>query len=391
MQIPYGKQNINEEDIEAVNLVLRSEYLTQGPVVPTFERAIASYCKTQFAVAMNSATSALHLACLALGVGPGDTVWTSAITFAASANCARYCGAEVDFVDIDKDTFNMSLEDLDRKLREAAKQNRLPKVVIPVHLGGLSCDMKRLSEITQPYGIKIIEDASHAIGGTFDGVPIGSCRYSDVTIFSFHPVKIITTGEGGIATTNEAGLAKKMANLRSHGITRDGDDFVNKSPGPWYYEQQGLGFNYRMTDMAAALGLSQFKKLDQFVAERNLIAENYYQLFKDSGLEFQAQIQDVYSSFHLFVVRPNYESLGTTQKDMFEKLRGNGILANLHYIPVYRHPYYQELGYSHGDYLQAELYYRQAISIPIYPGLTIDQQQYVVDIILKPLGHQTIF
>jgi UDP-4-amino-4,6-dideoxy-N-acetyl-beta-L-altrosamine transaminase len=389
--IPYGRQSISDADVEAVTEVLRSDFLTQGPAVPRFEDLVSKHCGASHAVAVNSATSALHIACLALGVGKGDRVWTSAITFVASANCARYCGAMVDFIDIDEQTYNMSVDHLEAKLETANQLGQLPKVVIPVHLSGQSCDMERIHELSQRYGFRIIEDASHAIGATYKGRPVGDCHFSDICVFSFHPVKIITTGEGGIATTNDHRLAAKMALFRSHGITRDPDQMMEPSHGPWYYEQLDLGFNYRMTDISAALGASQMTRLVSFIEERHLIARRYDEMFSNQPVRTPWQHPDTYSSFHLYIVRPDLDALQTTHREIFERMRAHGILANLHYIPVYRHPYYSAGGYSRRDYPNAEKYYSDAVSIPIYPGLTLDEQRQVVDALLRPRGHQTLF
>ena len=371
--IPYGRQNISESDIQAVVEVLQSDFLTQGPVVPAFENALAQYCGGQHAVAMNSATSALHLACLALDVKPGDRVWTSPITFVASANCALYCGASVDFVDIDPLTYNLSVECLAEKLRQAERRGCLPKVVIPVHFAGLSCDMEAIHRLSRQYGFKIIEDASHAIGGRYRGEPIGNCRYADIAIFSFHPVKIITTGEGGMALTNDAGLAKKMALLRSHGITREPADMTQAADGPWYYQQIELGFNYRITDIQAALGLSQLNRLDAFVDRRHQLAEIYRQQLAGLPLNWQLQPDDCRSSLHLFVIRLQTSQIGKPHLNVFRQLRDAGIGVNLHYIPVHLQPYYQNLGFKPGDYPQAEQYYAEAITLPLYPDLTESQ------------------
>jgi UDP-4-amino-4,6-dideoxy-N-acetyl-beta-L-altrosamine transaminase len=376
--IPYGRQDISEADIQAVVDVLRSDYLTQGPAVPAFEKSIADYCDVQYAVAMNSATSALHVACLALGVGPGDLVWTSPITFVASANCALYCGATIDFVDIDSRTYNLSVENLAEKLEHAEKSGNLPKVVIPVHLCGQPCDMAGIFELAQRYGFKIIEDASHAIGGKYRDEPIGNCRYSDISIFSFHPVKIITTAEGGMATTKDAHLANKMQRLRSHGITRDANEMTHTPEGPWYYQQIDLGFNYRMTDMQAALGLSQMRRLDEFVAKRHSLAKRYDQLLKGMPVTVPWQHADGYSGLHLYVVRLDLDEIGKTHRQVFEALRAAGIGVNLHYIPVYRQPYYEGLGFKAEHCPQAELYYAEAISLPMFFGLTEAQQDKVI-------------
>lgn len=376
--IPYGHQVISEADIQAVVEVLRSEFLTQGPVVPAFERAVASYCGADYAVAVNSATSALHIACLALGVGPGDWVWTSPITFVASANCALYCGADVDFVDIDPRTYNLSVECLAEKLAQADKSGRLPKVVIPVHLCGQPCDMAGIHALSQRYGFKVIEDASHAIGGKYRGESIGNCRYSHMTVFSFHPVKIITTGEGGMAVTNDAQLAKRVQLLRSHGITRDAEDMIRRPDGPWYYEQISLGFNYRMTDLQAALGLSQMQRLDEFVAKRHAIARAYHESLAGAPVIRPWQHPDSYSGLHLYVIRFKLSEIRRTYRELFDAMRAAGVGVNLHYIPVYRQPYYEGRGFKQGYCPVAERYYADAISLPMYPSLTEEQQGQVV-------------
>ena len=377
--IPYGRQDISETDIQAVVDVLRSDFLTQGPAVPAFEKAVADYCGAGHAVTVNSATSALHIACLALGVGKGDIVWTSPITFVASANCALYCGADVDFVDIDPRTYNLSTERLAEKLAQAEKSGRLPKVVIPVHLCGQPCDMAGIHALSQRYGFKIIEDASHAIGGKYKGEPIGNCRYSDITVFSFHPVKIITTGEGGMALTNNENLAKRIQLLRSHGITREAGEMTHAPEGPWYYQQIELGFNYRMTDIQAALGLSQMRRLDEFVAKRHAIAKRYEQLLADLPVITPWQNADSYSGLHLYVIRLRLAEIGKTHRQVFEALRAAGIGVNLHYIPVYRQPYYEDMGFKAGLCPEAERYYLEAISLPMYPNLTEAQQDKVIE------------
>jgi len=389
--IPYGRQNISEEDIQAVIDVLRSDFLTQGPVVPEFEKKVANYCGAQHAVAVSSATAALHIACLALGVGPGDRVWTSPITFVASANCARYCGAEVDFVDIDPKTYNLSVERLAQKLEVAERLGQLPKVVIPVHLAGQSCEMKKIHELSLKYGFRIIEDASHAIGGSYLGNKVGCCKFSDITVFSFHPVKIITTGEGGMAVTNDPALVKQMARLRSHGITRYPAEMTHPPDGSWYYQQIELGFNYRMTDMQAALGISQMRRLDDFVAQRDAIADLYEELLKDAPVTLPWQHPDCHSALHLYIVRVQARRMNYSRREVFERMRAEGIGVNLHYIPVYRQPYYERMGFKPDDFPEAERYYSEAISVPIYPGLTADQQRKVVLRLLKPSGYQTIF
>ncbi|MEQ1534297.1 MAG: UDP-4-amino-4,6-dideoxy-N-acetyl-beta-L-altrosamine transaminase [Burkholderiaceae bacterium] len=382
--IPYGRQDINQADIDAVVDVLRSDFLTQGPAVPAFEKAVASYCGADHAVAVNNATCALHIACLALGVGPGDWVWTSPITFVASANCALYCGAQVDFVDIDPRTYNLSVERLAEKLAQAEKTGNLPKVVIPVHLCGQPCDMAGIYALGQRYGFKIIEDASHAIGGRYKGEPIGNCRYSDITVFSFHPVKIITSGEGGMALTNEAQLAKRLRLLRSHGITSDALDMQPRaSEEIWNYQQICLGFNYRMTDVQAALGLSQRQRLDEFVTSRHAIAKRYDRLLADLPVITPWQHPDSYSGLHLYVIRLQLGEINKTHRHVYEALHAEGILVNLHYIPVYRQPYYENMGFRKGYCPESEQYYSEVISIPMFPGLTAGQQDEVVAAIQK--------
>ena len=377
--IPYGCQDINQVDIDAVVAVLRSEFLTQGPAVPAFEKAVADYCGAQHAVAVNSATSALHIACLALGVGKGDSVWTTPITFVASANCALYCGATVDFVDIDPRTYNLNVDCLAEKLALAEKTGKLPKVVIPVHLCGQPCDMTGIHALSQQYGFKIIEDASHAIGGKYKDEPIGNGRYSDITVFSFHPVKIITAGEGGIAVTNNEILAKHMRLLRSHGISSTAADM---QPRPaqeiWNYQQIDLGFNYRMTDLQAALGLSQIQRLDEFVTKRHAIAKRYDQLLSALPVLTPWQQADSYSGYHLYVIRLKLNEINKTQRQVYDAFYAAGIGVNVHYIPVYRQPYYERMGFNVGYCPQAEQYYSEVISIPMYPGLTGVQQDFVV-------------
>jgi len=377
--IPYGRQDISEADIQAVVDVLRSDFLTQGPAVPAFENCLAAYCGASHAVAVNSATSALHIACLALDVGPGDIVWTSPITFVASANCALYCGASIDFVDIDPRTYNMSVEQLEAKLAHVAQHGKLPKVVIPVHLCGQPCDIVAIHALAQQYGFKIIEDASHAIGGKYRDELIGNCRYSDITVFSFHPVKIITTAEGGMAMTNDAQLAKRMQLLRSHGITRDVNEMTHAPDGPWYYQQIDLGYNYRMTDLQAALGLSQMQRLDEFVSKRHAIANRYDQLLAGLPVTAPWQHPDGYSGLHLYVIRLKRDKIGKTHRQVFERLRAANIGVNLHYIPVHCQPYYEGLGFKAGYCPEAEQYYAEAISLPMYPGLTEAQQDRVVE------------
>lgn len=390
--IPYGRQNISAEDLLAVENALRSEFLTQGPRVAEFETALAAYVGAKFGIAANSATSALHLACLALGVGKGDLVWTSAISFVASANAARYCGAEVDFVDIEPETFNIDPHALRRKLDHARQTGMtLPKVVIPVHMAGLSANMAEIRELSDEFGFRIIEDASHALGASYLDFRVGSCRFSDITVFSFHPVKMITTGEGGMCLTNSDHLSARIQSFRSHGITRDPSEMVNHYDGGWYYEQQNLGYNYRITDLQCALGLSQLKRIDDFVRERNDIAKKYESLLSDTGLALPEVPKGTLSSFHLYIVRTDDPS-GLGRKRLFESLRAQGILVNVHYIPIYRHPYYQRLGlYRAEDFPIAEDYYWRCLSLPIFPGITDEQLGDVAAAISNRLGHQTIF
>ena len=377
MFIPYGKQNISQADIDAVVDVLKSDFLTQGPQVPAFEKSVAQLVGAKHALAVNSATSALHIACLALGLGKGDILWTSPITFVASSNCALYCGADVDFVDIDPQTYNMSTAALKIKLEQAKKDNKLPKIVVPVHLCGQPCDMAQIHALAQEYGFKVIEDASHAIGGKYHDAYVGVGQYSDITIFSFHPVKIITTAEGGMALTNDAELAQKMDLFRSHGVTRN-QDLMTKAPeGPWYYQQVDLGFNYRMTELQAALGVSQMQRLEQFVAKRHEIAEVYSQILKDLPVVLPYQLPETYSGLHLYVIRLKLDKISKTRKEVFELLREKGIGVNVHYIPVHTQPYYTNLGFKQGDFPEAESYYAEAISLPMYPDLTRVQMDYI--------------
>ena len=383
--IPYGRQDITNEDIEEVIKVLKSDFLTQGPVVPEFEKSISEYCGVSYAYAVNSATSALHLACMALEVGKGDIVWTAANTFAASSNCALYCNASVDFVDIDPISYNISISDLKNKLQLAEEKDVLPKVLIPVHMTGQSCEMSEIFELSRKFRFKIIEDASHAIGGKYLNDPIGSCKYSDITVFSFHPVKIITTGEGGMAVTNNKNLAKKINYLRSHGITRD-TNLMSKDDGPWFYEQIDLGYNYRMTEIQAALGLSQMSRLDEYIKIRHKIADFYNKSLSGLPLQIPRQSKDSFSSFHLYVIRLNLSMSKNTHKDVFESLRKDNILVNLHYIPVYLHPYYKNnLGFKSGHCPEAEKYYSEAISIPMFPTLSNNDQLIVVNALKKYL------
>lgn len=383
--IPYGRQSISEADIQAVIEVLRSDWLTQGPAVERFERAVADYCGAKYAVAVNSATSALHIACLAADLGSGDTLWTSPNTFVASANCGLYCGAGVDFVDIDPRSYNLSVTELEKKLALAKVNGTLPKVVIPVHFAGQSCEMARIAELSEEYGFTVIEDASHAIGGKYQGAPIGGCRFSEMTVFSFHPVKIITTGEGGMVLTNRRDLYERLLRLRSHGITRDPGLMVGASQGAWYYQQIELGFNYRMTDIQAALGASQLERLDEFVRQRHVLAKRYDEELASLPLTLPWQHPDTYSAFHLYVIRLKLDEAAITHEETFKALRQAGIGVNLHYIPVHTQPYYQQLGFKTGYCPQTEQYYREAISIPMFHGLNEADQEYVISTLQQVL------
>jgi UDP-4-amino-4,6-dideoxy-N-acetyl-beta-L-altrosamine transaminase len=379
--IPYGRQDITQADIDAVVAVLRSDFLTQGPQVPLFEQAVAKHVGAKHALAVNSATSALHIACLALGLRPGDWLWTTPVTFVASANCGLYCGAQVDFVDIDPRTYNLCPQSLEAKLIAAGKVGRLPKVVVAVHLCGQPCDMSAVHALGQKYDFKIIEDASHAIGGKYKGEFIGNGRYSDITVFSFHPVKIITTAEGGMALTNSDALAAEMALLRSHGITRDPAQMTHAPDGPWYYQQTGLGFNYRMTELQAALGVSQMQQLNAFVARRHQLAKRYDHLLADLPLTTPWQHPDSYSGLHLYVICLQLDRIKKTHRQVFKALREQGVGVNLHYIPVHTQPYYQRMGFKKGDFPHAEQYYAQAMSLPMYHSLTNEQQDQVVAVL----------
>ena len=378
--INYGRQDINQADVDAVIDVLNSDFLTQGPQVPIFEQKVASTVGARFGIAVNSGTSALHIACLALGVGKGDLVWTTATTFVATANCALYCGADVDFVDINPQTYNMDIDALTSKLDKASKSGKLPKVVIPVHLCGQSCDMEVIYGLSQKYGFRIIEDAAHALGATYNDNYVGSCRYSDITIFSFHPVKIITTAEGGMAVTNSQELAKLMQQFRSHGITSD-PEFISKRPDDqvWNYQQVRLGFHYRMTDIQAALGLSQMERLEAFVAGRRAIARRYDEAFSELPIKLPFQDGNGQSSYHLYVIRVNAQESGCFQKVAYEYLHSVGVIVNLHYIPVYRHPFFEQRGFREGYCTEAEKYFTEALSIPIYPSMTDFQVEEVVE------------
>lgn len=384
--IPYGRQHISEADIEAVVDVLRSDFLTQGPAVPVFERAVAAQVGVRHVLAVNSATSALHIACLALGLGPGDRLWTVPNTFVASANCGRYCGAEVDFVDIDPDSWNLSVTALKAKLLQARQDGLLPKVLVPVHFAGQPTDQEAIWALAQEFGFRVLEDASHAIGASRHGEQAGNCKWSDITVFSFHPVKIITTGEGGMVLTNDAELAGRMDMLRSHGITRDAEKFTRPAPGPWHYEQQVLGFNYRMTDIQAALGSSQLARLDNYVERRNLLARRYDEVLRGLPLQLPIVLAGNRSAFHLYVVRVKSNPRGRTREQVFSELRHGGIGVNVHYMPVHLQPYYRELGFADGAFPVAENYASEAITLPLYPQLTEEGQGQVVSALARALA-----
>jgi UDP-4-amino-4,6-dideoxy-N-acetyl-beta-L-altrosamine transaminase len=382
--IPYSRQSISQADVDAVVEVLKSEFLTQGPQVPAFENAVKRYVGAPHAIAVNSATSALHLACLALRLGPGDILWTSPISFVASANCGVYCGAQVDFVDIDARTYNISVEALADKLVRAKREGRLPKIVIPVHFSGQSCEMDAIAALAHEYGFKVIEDASHAIGSMWQGGYVGACRYSDITVFSFHPVKIITTAEGGMLTTTDETLAHKLNELRSHGITRDGARLERPTEGCWYYEQQSLGYNYRMTDLQAALGVSQLTKLDRFIARRHELVARYNDGLKDLPIVLPWQHPDSYSAFHLYVIKIERRAR-MERRTLFEVLRTARIMVNVHYIPIYLQPFYQRMGFLPGYLKEAESYYEAAISLPLFASLSEADQDFVMQKISRVL------
>lgn len=380
--IYYGRQSVNEQDLKAVEDVLRSDFLTQGPAIERFERRVADYCGAKYAVAVTNATSALHIACKVAGLSHGDTFWTSPITFVASANCGRYCGAKVDFVDIDDATYNMSVDELEKKLAAGGR----PKVVVPVHLCGQSCDMERIYALSKKYGFTIIEDASHALGATYKDTRVGSCQYSDMTVFSFHPVKIITTGEGGMVLTNNKNLYEKLVLYRSHGITRDANKMTKEADGPWYYQQIELGYNYRMTDIQAALGYSQMERLDTFVARRRQLAQWYDELLADLPIRIPKQSADTNSSWHIYVVRLDKTRTSKSKVEVFEEMKKRGVTLNLHYIPVHLQPYYQALGFQQGDFPASERYYEEAFTLPIYYELTDEQQNQVVKALREVLA-----
>ena len=384
--IPYGKQDIDQLDIDSIVNVLQSDYLTQGPQVPIFEEVVSNYCHAKYGVALNSATSALHTACLALGLSKGDYLWTSPNTFVASANCGIYCGARVDFVDIDPLTYNLSAVNLEKKLIQAKKNNKLPKIVIPTHFAGQSCDMKKIFLLSQKYGFKIIEDASHAIGGSYLNKKIGNCEYSDITVFSFHPVKIITTAEGGLATTNNKKLFERMQLFRSHGVTRDPKLMTKEIEGAWYYQQVNIGFNYRMTELQAALGVSQMRRIDSFIENRNILKNRYDKLLANLPLIRPYQSKDNYSAMHLYPIQIDRRNTKVSRHYLFDSLRSGGIGVNVHYIPVHTQPYYLELGFSKGDFPESENYYSNAISLPLFSQMTFNEQDIVVDILNKSLN-----
>lgn len=376
----YGKQSIDENDIDAVVEVLKSDFLTQGPAIEKFEKCVAEYCGAKYAVAVTSATAALHISCLSAGLGKDDILWTSPITFTASANCGRYCGADVDFVDIDPSTYNMSIAELEKKLQAAEIK---PRVVVPVHLAGQSCEMDKIYKLSQKYGFKVIEDASHAIGADYKETKVGCCKYSDMTVFSFHPVKIVTTGEGGMVLTNDKDLYEKLV----YGITRDPKLMTGIADGPWYYQQIDLGFNYRMTDMQAALGYSQMQKVDEFVSKRRYLVKRYNELLKNiNGIQLPDQNEDTKSSWHLYVVRVDFSKISKTKNQIFAEMKEKGICLNLHYIPVHTQPYYENLGFKGGDFPNSEKYYEEAFTLPLYYALTDEQQDHIVKSLVEVLG-----
>ena len=385
--IPYGRQSISAEDVQAVVEVLQSDWLTTGPAVETFEQSVGAYCQVPYAVAVNSATSALHIACMALELGQGDSLWTTPNTFVASANCALYCGAQVDFVDIDPETYNMSVTALREKLQQAKAAGSLPKVLVPVHFSGQPCAMDEIAALAKDYGVRVIEDASHAIGADYAGTKVGDCTYSDMTVFSFHPVKIVTTAEGGMVTTQNAELAERLRLYRSHGITRDAAQMTEASHGAWYYQQIDLGYNYRITDLQCALGVSQMQRIDTFIARRREIAAVYDQALQELPLILPKQNPAGTSAWHLYVVQVDGSAAGKSRKEVFDALRAEGIGVNVHYIPVHTQPYYQEhFGFCPGDFPKAEAYYQRAISLPMYASLTKEEQQRVIAILRRILN-----
>ncbi|MBE0417167.1 MAG: UDP-4-amino-4,6-dideoxy-N-acetyl-beta-L-altrosamine transaminase [Coriobacteriia bacterium] len=385
--IPYGRQTISEDDVAAVVEVLRGDWLTQGPAVERFERAVAEHCGVEHAIACANGTAALHLAYLGLGLAPGDLLWTSPNTFVATANAARFCGADMGFVDIERDTLNMSVDALEARLADAERSGRLPDVVVPVHFGGAACDMMRISELSRRYGFTVVEDASHAIGGAYRGTPVGACERSSAAVFSFHPVKIVTTGEGGMVVTNDDAIAERARLLRTHGITRDPMEMEHCAEGPWYYEQLELGFNYRITDIQCALGASQMRRLDEFVARRNELARRYDELLAGLPVAPQRVPDDVLSAYHLYVVRLDLGAIGPrTRTEVFAWMRASEVGVNVHYIPVHLQPYYERLGFGRGDLPEAERYYAGALTLPLYPAMSEDDQDAVVAALREAVG-----
>lgn len=376
--IPYGRQQIDQSDIDSVVEILRSDWLTQGPMIGRFESSVAAYCNVKHAVAASNGTAALHLICMALGIGPGDQVWTSPNTFVASANCARFCGAEVDFVDIDPKTYNLSVTALAIKLEKAAQCGKLPKLVIPVHFAGQSCDMEAIHALSKQYHFRIVEDACHAIGGKYRDYKIGGCQFSDAAVFSFHPVKLITTGEGGMIVTPHDELNSKLRLLLTHGITRDPDLMDGENHGPWYYQQVALGFNYRITDIQSALGFSQMNRLDAYVLRRQELAKHYDEALRPLPLILPYQAVHSYSAYHLYVIRLKLDVIKKSRAEVFNALRAANIGVNVHYIPVHTQPYYRQLGFKQGEFPEAEHYYEEAITLPLFPTLTEQQQSHVI-------------
>lgn len=379
--IPYGRQQISDDDVKAVTDVLKSDFLTQGPQVPLFEKSVSDYCGGKYGVAVNSATSALHIACLALELGEGDWLWTSPNSYVASSNCGLYCGANIDFVDVDPKTYNLCVDELEKKLILAEKAHKLPKILVTVHFAGQSCEMKKIRELSNKFGFFVIEDASHCIGGKYLNKPIGSCDYSDIAIFSFHPVKIITTAEGGMATTNSKKFAERMDLFRSHGVTRNQKFMLKENEGPWHYQQIDLGFNYRMTDLQAVLGISQMKKIDEFVSKRHILKKRYEEKIKRIPVIKPYQHSDSYSALHLFPIQLELEQIEKSRKETFNELRDNGIGVNVHYIPIHTQPYYEKLGFKKGDFPNSEYYYSRAITLPLFHDMTFDQQDKVCEVL----------
>ena len=373
--IPYGKHLVDEDDIDAVVDVLRNQFLTQGKVVPQFEQALCNYTGAKYCVAVNSATSGLHVACLAAGVGTGDLVWTVPNSFVASANCALYCGASIDFVDINPTTRNIDVSALENKLQQAASQNRLPKVLIVVHFSGLSCDMQSIRSLTQKYSIVLIEDAAHGLGGSYQQSKIGSCVYADMAVLSFHPVKSITSAEGGAVLTNQSGLHEKLKLFAKHGVTKDPEQYQGESHGPWYYQQLELGYNYRLSDMQAALGLSQLKKLDSFMQKRAEIAKVYDEALVNLPLKLPVVESQSQSAWHLYMVELTLHD----RQDIYQQLHAKGVGVNVHYIPIHLQPYYQQLGFKQGDFPVSEHFYQHALTLPLFPSLTDEEQTKVID------------